>query len=386
MCEQVLLNSMDPVNLKPFPADFVLQDLTAVTGSVFEFKVNPRTPQIRSKVERWFRSFGVYNPKKEQKFLSYRYDHYATVSFPEADLEHLETCIEFFLWAFSFDDVSDEGELQNKPEGVKIGVDISKGVLRNPEAPPPNHKYAAMLHGIFKRFRSTATQSACNRFAKAVESWMDSQVEQSRNRALSTIPFTQEFIELRRRTIGGEIVEAMVEYSIDCKIPSYVWEHPVLVGISKAAIDIMTWPNDLCSFNKEQADGDLQNLVVCVMLEHNTDLQSAIDIVTKMLAERVADYAKLKSEVPSFGEEVDRELARYLTALEYYVQGTVVWYYDSPRYFRTLDVSEKANLLVPVYPRATDVEVAPAILPAPKRLSDINIRIPFINPPLKLTL
>ena len=36
---------------------------------------------------------------------------------------------------------------------------------------------------------------------------------------------------------------AMVEYSLDIKIPEHVWDHPILIGLSRAAIDIMTWPN-----------------------------------------------------------------------------------------------------------------------------------------------
>ena len=45
-----------------------------------------------------------------------------------------------------FDDLSDEGALQSKPEAHQVGVDISMEVLRNPDAPPPNFPYAAMLH------------------------------------------------------------------------------------------------------------------------------------------------------------------------------------------------------------------------------------------------
>ena len=67
------------------------------------------------------------------------------------------------------------------------------------------------------------------------------------------------------------------------------------------------------------------------MLERNTDLQSAVNIVTDMLAQRVQDYVNFKAQMPSFGAEVDQELATYFKALEHYVQGTVVWYYDSPR-------------------------------------------------------
>lgn len=35
----------------------------------------------------------------------------------------------------------------------------------------------------------------------------------------------------------------MVEYSLDIKIPEWVWDHPILVGMSHAVIDVMTWPN-----------------------------------------------------------------------------------------------------------------------------------------------
>ena len=47
------------------------------------------------------------------------------------------------------------------------------------------------------------------RFFRAVESWMNSQVEQARNRSTDEIPSVESFIVLRRRTIGGPIVEGL---------------------------------------------------------------------------------------------------------------------------------------------------------------------------------
>ncbi|OCH88150.1 terpenoid synthase [Obba rivulosa] len=345
---------MSVTMLRKFPSHFCLQDLTSITAPVFEFKLNPNQEKAWERTSAWFDSHSVYHGKKKAGFLSHRFDSYAGMSFPDADVDHLDNCIAFFLWAFSFDDLSDEGALQSSPEGVKRGVDISLGVLHNPESPPPEFPYAAMLHDIWRRFRATASSGACNR-QRAVESWMWSQVEQSRNRATDEIPLVSDFIILRRRTIGGPIVEAMVEFSLDLQIPEYVWDHPILDGLSKAAIDIMTWPNDLCSFNKEQSDGDFQNLVFCVMLERDCEMQAAVDILTGMLSQRVMDYAELKKQMPSFGKDVDSELARYFKALEQYVQGTVVWYYYSPRYFRGQDVSNKKNLVVPVYERTVQL-------------------------------
>ena len=43
----------------------------------------------------------MYHGLKKKKFLSHRFDSYAGMSFPDADVTHLETCIAFFLWAFS---------------------------------------------------------------------------------------------------------------------------------------------------------------------------------------------------------------------------------------------------------------------------------------------
>lgn len=55
-------------------------------------------------------------------------------------------CPGVLLIRAQFDDLSDEGALQSKPDAVQVGVDISMEVLKNPAAPAPNFPYAAMLH------------------------------------------------------------------------------------------------------------------------------------------------------------------------------------------------------------------------------------------------
>ena len=67
------------------------------------------------------------------------------------------------------------------------------------------------------------------------------------------------------------------------------------------------------------------------MAEQNIELQDAINVLTDMLDARVTEYLDLKTSLPSFGEIVDAQLAKYLVALEHFVQGTVVWYHSSPR-------------------------------------------------------
>ncbi len=114
---------MSVARLHPFPSHFRLKDLTAVSAHVFEFKLNPYQEQAARTTSAWFDRYGaspymrlhavynfrptrcnVYHGKKKTRFLSHRFDSYAGMSFPDADLKHLETCTSFFLWAFSVSD------------------------------------------------------------------------------------------------------------------------------------------------------------------------------------------------------------------------------------------------------------------------------------------
>ena len=45
-----------------------------------------------------------------------------------------------------FDDLADEGEFSASPEAFQVGVDMLTHVLENPDAPPPEDIYGAMLY------------------------------------------------------------------------------------------------------------------------------------------------------------------------------------------------------------------------------------------------
>ncbi|KAG6328755.1 hypothetical protein ID866_10334, partial [Astraeus odoratus] len=223
------------------PSQFCLPDLCAITGRICELRVNP----FQAEADREARAcIGLYDDRKKSNFLNYgKFDLFAALSFPDADLKHLTTCLIFFFWAFSTDDLSDEGDLQSKPDAVQAGHDISVRVVNHPNCPRPQYSYAAMFYDLLARIRETSTPGAHKRFIRAWEDWSSSQVTQSRNRSQDRIPPVDEFIKMRRATIGGALVEAMVEYALDLDLPDDVFENPVIRAMSDATTDLMTWPN-----------------------------------------------------------------------------------------------------------------------------------------------
>jgi hypothetical protein len=42
---------------------------------------------------------------------------------------------------------------------------------------------------------------------------------------------------------------AIIEYAVQADLPDSVFEHPTVIAMSETATDILTWPNDIMSFN-----------------------------------------------------------------------------------------------------------------------------------------
>jgi hypothetical protein len=74
------------------------------------------------------------------------------------------------------------------------------------------------------------------------------------------------------------------------------------------------------------------------MMRDGIALQSAVDKLIGMIERRMEEYVRLRRQLPSFGQDVDIELALYHENLEYMVQGTIMWHYASPSKSLSLDL------------------------------------------------
>ncbi|KAG7087710.1 hypothetical protein E1B28_013657 [Marasmius oreades] len=328
---------------------FVLPNLFKITSPVFELRENPLQAQADERAIEWFRRFGACDTETMNQFLSKgRFDILAGLGFPDADLQHLETCTMWLMWGFCLDDFTDS-DWQRDPDTVQAEHQNTHAILYDADAPQPTHPWAGMLWDILRRIRATATANNYKRYAacflsfcqslrplsfvRAYLEWSQAEVKQSKNRSLDYLPTVQEYITLRRSTYAGNYFATMIEYAGNFKIPPDAIEDPALVSMSNALIDIMAWTNDLCSLQKEYNNGDYHNLVVIVKHYENCTLQQAVDKVVGLTDRRAKEYMDMKAKLPSFGAEVDREVSQYFKAFENYVQGTIMWCYLCPRYF-----------------------------------------------------
>ena len=59
----------------------------------------------------------------------------------------------------------------------------------------------------------------------------------------------------QRLTVYSQVTYACIEYTLQIDVPDEAFHHPVVESLSEAGNDILSWANDIYSFDNEQANG-----------------------------------------------------------------------------------------------------------------------------------
>ena len=106
---------------------------------------------------------------------------------------------------------------------------------------------------------------------------------------------------------------------------------------------------DIFSYNVEQSKGDTHNMIPVVMNEQGLDLQSAVDFVGELCKQTIDQFVHDRTQLPSWGEEIDREVEIYVDGLADWIVGSLHWSFETERYFgkngREVKRSRVINLL-----------------------------------------
>ncbi|QRV73699.1 terpene synthase [Ceratobasidium sp. AG-Ba] len=330
MPESSQLNLRDRAS---FPSKILMPDIPGFTGQFFDVKLNPHWQEVETESYAWFKTYEIRSGSRGQDLCDTGLGQMAALVYPEADLLHLRPSMDFVIWLFAFDDLFDEGELRSDISGTRAAINNALDVLRNPDTAKPNSRAATSLLDLFNRMRLTASPATIRHFVKGAEIYMNAALKQNIHRTVDNVPTVQEYIELRRDVGAVQLAFAVLEYSLGLDLPDEVHSDPVMFELELAANDIICWTNDMYSFPIEHAQGDAQSLVFICMLNEETDLQSALNRVEKLTQERTHQFVDIKKRLPSFGSELEPQVAKYVRGMELWMQGSIHWAFTSPRYF-----------------------------------------------------
>ncbi|EPT00598.1 hypothetical protein FOMPIDRAFT_1023716 [Fomitopsis schrenkii] len=329
----------------PAPSKIIIPDLVSHCTIPVRCNRNWRLASVESK--QWLFRGGDLTQKKRDAFHGLKAGYLTSMCYPLAGYPQLRVCCDFMNYLFHLDNLSDEMD-DRGTLGTAIKV---MDPLYHPEASRPTTRVGKLTKDYWRRLIQTGSPGAQQRFIETFDMFFQAITEQARDRANGLIPDLESYIAIRRDTSGCKPCWALIEYANNLDLPWEVMDHPIVRGLGEAANDLVTWSNDIFSYNVEQSKGDTHNMIIVVQKQQGLDLQSAVDFVGDLCKHSIDRFHFLRENLPSWGPEIDRDLAIYVDGLADWITGSLKWSFESERYFGKQGLEVKRTRVVTLLPR-----------------------------------
>ncbi|KAJ6588973.1 isoprenoid synthase domain-containing protein [Mycena capillaripes] len=316
---------------------FVLPDL--VSHCTFDIHISRHRKQVTTETKKWLFKGDNLQGRIRDKFHGLKAGTLTAMCYPDAGCPQLRVCNDFLTYLFHLDNLSDDMD----DRSTKTTADVVLNSLYHPHTFQSPARVGKMTRDFYKRMVLTASPGAQQRFIETFDFFFQSVTQQAQDRAAGVIPDLESYIALRRDTSG--------KYANNLDIPDEVMEHPLIASLGEAANDLVTWSNDIFSYNVEQAKGDTHNMIPVVMHEQGLDLQAAVDFVGEMCKQSIDRFNEDRAQLPSWGPKIDRDVAVYVDGLANWIVGSLHWSFMSERYFGKKGAAVKASRVVELLPR-----------------------------------
>jgi 5-epi-alpha-selinene synthase len=191
---------------------------------------------------------------------------------------------------------------------------------------------AHALSDILKRMLRIWGAKYFHLLVPCLQDYFNGCVLQANNHSQSKVPDVDTYIKTRRLSVAGDLMLAWIEYFNQLNIPNVLRKHHIIQKINEKTINIFAWCNDIYSLPKELASNDVHNLVLVLHYQQQCSLNEAIEYAVEMHNQEIRTLLNLEASLPSFGEEGDAEITKYLSGIHDWIRGNFDWSKKTERY------------------------------------------------------
>ncbi|KAF8350406.1 terpenoid synthase [Amanita rubescens] len=315
---------------------FLLPDLVGLCK--FPLRCHPDADKVAKESAEWLDTgCPRLNLRQRDAMYGLQGGVLAGYSYTTGPTDRLRVIADYINYLFHLDNISDGMLIR---EADELG-NVVMNALWFPESykptkgqPEVESNPGKLTRDIWTRCIRHAGPGVQKRFIETTQEFHESLSIQAKTRAANAVPDLESYIDCRRDTSACKPCWALIEYIHDIDLPDYVAEHPIIEAMGQAANDMVSWSNDIYSYNIEQARGDgYQNLVHVLIHYHGHTLQSAIDYAGDMWKQTLEKFMEDEKRLPSWGPEVDDMVQKYLSGLRDWCVGSLYWSFRTHRYF-----------------------------------------------------
>ncbi|KAI1272131.1 Presilphiperfolan-8-beta-ol synthase [Xylaria sp. FL0933] len=295
--------------------------------------INANYEKVKPEADAWAAMVYNLDEKMTKRNVKADFAYMNAIWAPHADEEAYRMMVDWHHWVFAFDDQFDEGHLSDDIKLAQQEIDATVAIMTDEH--PPISKETNPIRHVFqttwKRLQQGTEQQQ-----RWIKNHMDyftgllRQVEIQRTQKKLTI---DEYIDFRRQSIGAMPSCSLVEYACDIKISQAVLDHPSIVECEKISADLVYLVNDVLSLRKDIEYGVDHNLII-LLKKQGLSAQQAVDKIEEMLDDCYRRWYRALAEMPVWGEDVDREVLKYVDGCRNIALGNLYWSYKSGRYLK----------------------------------------------------
>ncbi|MEU5399939.1 terpene cyclase [Streptomyces sp. NPDC005963] len=238
------------------------------TACPFPFAVSPHVHRARQRLAVWTRDHGlIRSPQARERFERADFAWFAGLVHPTAHAEALDLMAEWFAWLFLVDDQLDDGPLGRSPERMTQAVALMRDILDDGTALSATgdalaSPVASALADLWHRTAGRMSAAWRRRFVHHLEQCLTTAtVWEAQNRVSGAVPSEETYIANRRHTGAIYVCMDLVEFVAGVEVPAECHRSPAFRTALDAACDVVCWVNDVYSYAKERALGEVHNLV-----------------------------------------------------------------------------------------------------------------------------
>ncbi|MFJ5809705.1 terpene cyclase [Streptomyces sp. NPDC093093] len=310
----------------------------------FPLALSPDLPGARQRNLAWVRRFGLVGAGRSlQWYTSWDMPRLAAHGMPYARGAALDLCTDAMAFFFVFDDQFD-GPLGRDPARVAAVCQDLIDIVHGAPAGPGADACSRAFSDIWTRCRHGAHPGWVARSAHEWEYYFATQAHESIGRTRGTPGDLETYLQVRRGIAGTAVPLSLGERAAGLGVPAAAFHSPQLRLMRDIAVDVSMMCNDVYSLEKEEARGDVNNLVLVIEHADGATREEAVAAAREEVARRTRRFAELAAEVPCVCAQLGltaRETAdvrAYADGMASWMSGYHAWQTRTRRYTAALDV------------------------------------------------
>lgn len=297
----------------------------------FDSAVSPHAEEVDRRTAEWAVRTGLVSDPRAALLRRSRLGLLAARTHHRADIDTIADVAAWYAWLAIFDGYCDE--LATVREPAKFGAHLVR-LLRvlesDPDPGPSTEPFALTLADLRERARSRATADQMRRLALSVHGYFMGLLWEGGHRRLDTPISLADYRYMRRHTGGVPTWLMLMEIFGGNRPNPHDLAHPDMIALTTRIAHVLTWQNDIVSYQAEAASGvKIMSLPTVLEREHGLPAQGALDAAADLLAAELDRYTAAERQLLAWAGPA---LTGYVADLRDLVAGCLTWHLETGRY------------------------------------------------------